>query len=310
MSLPKIVIIILNWNRPADTLECLESIKKLDTLHFDTIVVDNGSTDNSVALIKQQHSDITLLENGENLGFAEGNNRGIAEALKRGADYVLLLNNDTVVHPQLLNGFIEASRAHPEAGLFGAKIYFYDDPVLIWHAGGGLSQDGRCFHYGAGESDLNKKWETIEEVAYVCGCALFIKSEVIHKIGGLCPKFFLIWEEIDFCFRARAAGYRSLFVPKAKLWHKISLSFEEGNRGPTWQYFYWRNRLLFLENHLSPKKRFKFFFTIFPRELLLLSLNYFKEKSPEGRHLYKCAFRGIKDYLFRNFGAGPMISSR
>lgn len=307
MFQPKIVIVILNWNRPADTLECLESIKKIDYPHYEIVIVDNGSADDSVVQIKQHYPTICIIENGENLGYAEGNNRGMIEALKRNADYILLLNNDTVVHPDLLKEFAQAATSHPTGGIFGAKIYFYDDPVLIWHAGGDIDSHGRCFHIGCGETDLEKKRDAIVPIGYACGCAILIKSEVIQKIGMLSPQFFLIWEEIDFCFRARNAGYECFFVPKAKLWHKISISFEGGNHGPVWQYFYWRNRLLFLENHLSGKKRLQFYLKVFPREFFFILMQYFKEKSEENRMLYRCALKGIRDYAFRKFGQGTIF---
>ncbi|HSX04495.1 MAG TPA: glycosyltransferase family 2 protein [Rhabdochlamydiaceae bacterium] len=310
MSQPKIAIIILNWNRPTDTLECLESLQKIHYSNYEIVVVDNGSTDDSVALIKQSYPTLCMIENGENLGFAEGNNRGIEAALAKNADYILLLNNDTVVHPDILQAFAAAATEHPNAGAFGAKIYFYDEPTLIWHAGGDIDKHGRCVHIGCGECDLEKKRETIAKIGYACGCAILIKSEVVRRVGMLCPKFFLIWEEIDFCWRVRNAGYDCLFVPKAKLWHKISTSFEGGNHGPIWQYFYWRNRLLFLEKHLSPKKRFKFYLMVFPREFFFILMRSFKEKSEQNRALYKCALKGIRDYAFRKFGPGTIFNRR
>ncbi len=307
MSQPKIIVVILNWNRPADTLECLHSIQKVDYSNYEIIVVDNGSTDDSIAQIRHHFPTISILENGQNLGFAEGNNRGMVEAIKKNADYILLLNNDTVVHPHILKAFAETAQEYPQAKAFGAKIYFYDEPTLIWHAGGDVDSHGRCYHIGCGQCDLEKKSETVEKIAYACGCCLLIKADVLPQVGMLCPQFFLIWEEIDFCWRLRQAGYDILFVPKAKLWHKISVSFEGGNRGPLWQYFYWRNRLLFLEKHLSTKKRLKFYLTIFPRELWLIFKQYAQEKSKPNRHLYKCALKGIRDYLLRNFGAGTIF---
>lgn len=300
MSQPKIIVVILNWNRPHDTLECLESLQKIQYSNYEIILVDNGSTDDSVALIKNRFPTLSFILNGENLGFAEGNNSGIQEALKKNADFILLLNNDTIVHPALLKEFTEASAQHPEAGIFGAKIYFYDDPVLIWHAGGEIDKRGRCYHIGCDTADYEKKYESIEQTGYVCGCAFFVKTEVFQKIGMFCPKFFLIWEEIDFCWRARKAGYQSLFVPKAKLWHKISASFEGGSHGPLWQYYYWRNRLLFFKKHLGWKKRISFFLLVFPREILLLAKQFVKEK--ENRKNYGSALRGIRDYFLQKFG--------
>lgn len=303
-SLPKIVIVVLNWNRPLDTLECLESLQKITYPNYEIIVVDNGSKDDSVFLIKQAYPTLCLIETGENLGFAEGNNRGMTIALEKKAAYILLLNNDTVVHPKILNAFAQAAAEYPNAGVFGAKIYYYDDPTILWYAGGDIDKTGRCYHVGNGQCDVEKRREKIEKTGYACGCALLIKSSVIAKVGMLEPKYFLIWEEIDWCWRIRNAGYDCLFVPDAKVWHKISLSFEGGNRGPIWHYFYWRNRLLFLEKHLTFKNLLKFHTLVFPREVIAIFTQLFKEKSPQNRHLCKCALKGIKDYLLRRFGAG------
>lgn len=305
-SLPKIFIVVLNWNRPSDTLECLESLQKIDYPLYEIIVVDNGSTDDSVSLIKNSYPSICLIETGENLGFAEGNNRGMAEALKKGAAYILLLNNDTVVHPQILHAFAKAAAAHPGAGVFGAKIYYYDDPTTLWYAGGDLDQTGHCYHFGNGQCDVEKRRDKIDKTGYACGCALLIKSSVIGEVGMLRSKYFLIWEEIDWCYRIRDAGYDCLFVPDAKVWHKISQSFEGGNHGPIWHYFYWRNRLLFLENHLTLKNLIKFYSRVFPREICTLLTQLIKEKSPKNRALYKYALKGIKDYLLRQFGRGTI----
>lgn len=306
-SPPKIAIIVLNWNRPEDTLECLESLHKIEYSHFEIIVVDNGSTDDSVFRIKQSYPSICLIETGENLGFAEGNNRGMVEALKKRAAYILLLNNDTVVHPKILNAFVKAACDFPNAGVFGAKIYYYDDPTILWYAGGDLDPTGRCYHLGNGQCDVENKRKTVEKTGYACGCALLIKSSVVEEVGMLESKYFLIWEEIDWCHRIRKAGHDCLFVPDAKVWHKISQSFEGGGHGPMWHYFYWRNRLLFLENHLTLKNLLKFYIRVFPREICTLLIQLFKGKSLENRALYKCALKGIKDYLCRQFGPGSIF---
>ena len=132
---PRVAVIVLNWNGREDTLECLRSIRSIAYSNFGVIVVDNGSTDGSVAAIRASQPSVEVIDTGENLGFAGGNNVGIRRALELGADYVLLLNNDTVVDPGLLRAFVAAAALHPEAGAFGAKIYFHSEPTRIWYAG-------------------------------------------------------------------------------------------------------------------------------------------------------------------------------
>jgi GT2 family glycosyltransferase len=298
----KVTIVILNWNNAKDSLACLHSTEQIDYPNYEILLVDNGSTDGSFEQIKEAFPHLATLANGANLGFAEGNNRGITHALEGGADFVLLLNNDTSVDPGLLHAFVEAADKHPEAAVFGAKIYIFDEPTLIWYAGGDVSREnGRCFHLGCLDNDLDKKWEEIQETGYACGCALMIRKEAVEAVGLMDPRFFLIWEEVDWCFRLRKAGFGCLFVPAARVWHKISASFEGGHHGPLWQYFYWRNRLLFLERHLSLKPFRKLLF----KELLQLLRTSFLPTTPrDQRLLSRAALRGTLDYLLGRFGPG------
>ncbi len=292
-----IAVIILNWNRAEETLACIQSVLSLPGSDYEVILVDNGSSEPLPELSARVH----VLRNQENLGFAEGNNRGIAYALERGAEYLFLLNNDTLVDQEILNAFKEAAALYPDAGVFGAKIYYYDDPATLWYAGGEVLLDsGRCYHVGCTESDLEKKWEEIKDTGYACGCALFIRAEVVQQVGLMHPQFFLMWEEIDWCFRIRAAGYRCLFVPNARVWHKISASFEGGNRGPLWQYFYSRNRLLFLKRHHPA-----FFSTaILWREIGSLVFRLCNPRlDKKERSCTRASLAGIFDYYRGRFGA-------
>lgn len=242
------------------------------------------------------------MENQKNLGYAEGNNRGLHEGLKRGADLLLLLNNDTTVSPHLLSELAKAAQNNPQAGVLGPKIYFYDEPATIWYAGGGVdAKTGRCYHIGCGASEGYSDEKLTD---YICGCALAVRAEVIEKVGLLSPDFFLIWEEIDWCYRIRKGGYQCLYVPKARVWHKVSASFPEGNRGPMWQYFYFRNRLLFHRRHTPLHKRWRVrsvaeFFTLIQK-----SIN--PKTPPEIRQQSRAALAGITDYFLGSFGKGRL----
>lgn len=293
-------IVILNWNRKEETLECLNSVSKISGPPHQIILVDNGSTECDPSLFQHHFPSIHLIRNKENLGFAEGNNRGIAYALELGAHYVMLLNNDTRVDPEILTAFLEAFTLHPDAGICGAKIYYYDDPTTLWYAGGEVDlKKGRCYHRGCTESDLEKQWETLQETGYACGCALMIKKEVIDQVGLMDPRFFLLWEEIDWCWRIRQAGFRCLFVPQAKVWHKISTSFEGGHKSPTWLYFYARNKLLFFKKHHP-----LFLSSWTPwEELLRTCLRAWSPRlSQQERALHQATLLGIIHYHRQKFG--------
>ena len=254
--LPKVFVIILNWNGRDDTLECIASVKKIDYSNFEIVLVDNGSADDSVEAITKQYPDVTLLQTGENLGYAGGNNVGINWALEKDADYILLLNNDTIVATDLLSAFVNAAILLPSGSVLGAKIYFYDKPDTLWFAGGRWRNESNSFeHIGWGQLDgieFNHKLE----VDYITGCALFADAETFQEIGLLDDAFFLTYEETDWCYRARAKGYKCIVIPEAKLWHKISSSFG-GADSPLVNYFMTRNKLLWAKKHLSFSIRMK-----------------------------------------------------
>ena len=256
MSSRRVCVVILNWNGCADTLACLESVAQLRGADHRVIVVDNGSTDGSVAAIRQQHPEVDLIETGKNLGFAGGNNVGIRRALESGADFLLLLNNDTEVDPGLLDAFLAAAKQRPDAGVFSAKIYFHADPQRIWYAGAAWNAGAARFdQVGEGELDDGRAdFTTLSDTAYACGCAFFVSAARLREIGLLDENFFLYFEETDWCFRARAAGYPSVWVPQARLWHKVSVSFG-GEGSPLALYFLTRNRLLWARKHGSTTQR-------------------------------------------------------
>lgn len=249
MNFPKVSIITLNWNGLKDTIECLESLKKIDYPNYETVVVDNGSTDGSPKEIEILFPGMVLIKNKENLGFAEGNNIGIRHALEKGSDYILLINNDTIVDTQILKSFLEAAYQYPDAGIFGGKIYYYSEKNKLWYAGAKLdSANIRFSKTGFNELDIHNKYNMIEETDIIWGAALFLRKEIPQKIGLLDKRFFLTFEETDWCYRAQKAGYKLLFVPKAKIWHKVSISFG-GIESPLYAYFRIRNYLLFAKKN-------------------------------------------------------------
>lgn len=248
-QLPPIAIVVLNWNGRDDTLACLSSVGKIAYPNFRVIVVDNGSADDSVAAIRAAFPDVEIIETGRNLGFAGGNNVGIRRALAQSADYVLLLNNDTEVDPGILSAFVAAAERFPDAGVFSGKIYYHAEPNRIWYAGGQWNPKNARFDLvGEGLLDNGINYSNTCETGYACGCAFFLPAGRLREIGLLDEDFFLYFEETDWCFRAKAAGHSSNFVPDAKLWHKVSVSFG-GEGSPLALYFITRNRLLWARRH-------------------------------------------------------------
>jgi hypothetical protein len=242
------MIIILNWNGLADTLECLESLARLDYADYEVVVVDNGSTDRSVETIRARFPHVALIETGENLGFAEGNNVGLRYALDQAADYVLLLNNDTVVDPGLLTALVKVMERDGEIGVASPLVFHYGVLDEIWAAGAVINwADGSTQRLRAGERA--GKDESICDADFVTGCALLTKREVVEKTGFLDADYYLYYEEVDWCVRAHKQGYRIVCVPQAKIWHKTSRSI--GASSPLVSYYMTRNALLLLRKHLA-----------------------------------------------------------
>ena len=249
MNNKKVFTIVLNWNGLKDTLECIRSLEKVTYPEHRIIIVDNASSDNSANEITRQYPNYPLLINTSNLGFAEGNNVGIRYALDNGADYVFLLNNDTTVAPDIIHNLIASAKQYPNAGLLNPKIYFFYEPDRIWSAGGYWDNKAKCFEqFGEGELDKGQ-YDRVKPIEFAIGCAMFMPREAIERVGLLDKTFFLNYEEIDYCFRIKQVGLEVLYVPEAKLWHKISASFG-GETSPLKVYYTFRNRLLWANKHL------------------------------------------------------------
>lgn len=243
---PRVTAIVVNWNGLEDTIACLASLAEVDYPSLEVVVVDNGSTDGSPALLRQRFPRLALLETGENLGYAGGNNVGVRYVLERGADYVLLLNNDTEVAPGFLRRLVEVAEADPRVGVVGPTIYYYDRPDVVWSAGGAIDwRRGRAWMMGLDERDRGQFGTAPREVNFVTGCAMMVRRETVERAGPLDERFFLYYEEVEWCVRIRRAGFRVLHVPLARIWHKVPPDGREDS--PTVHYYMTRNRLLFLK---------------------------------------------------------------
>jgi hypothetical protein len=247
---PQIAIVILNWNNGPDVIECVESLRKSTYVNYRIYIADNGSSDNSVDDIQNAYPDIPLILNRKNKGFAGGNNPGIEHALEHGADFVLLLNNDTTVAPDFLGHVVCVAESDPATGIVSPKIYYYSEPGRLWFAGGVIDLwKGHTRHLGDLEVDQGQ-YDHVADVDFVSGCAMLIKRKVIEDIGMLYEPMFLYYEDSDFCARARHAGYRIVMAPEAKIWHKVSSTT---GKIKDLQWFYGtRNMLIFEKRNASP----------------------------------------------------------
>ncbi|MBN1263839.1 MAG: glycosyltransferase family 2 protein [Candidatus Pacebacteria bacterium] len=250
-------LIVLHYKGRKLTAQCLASLKKIkkDGFQLKTVVVINNPEENLTELVKK-FPGVTFLETGRNLGFAGGNNFGLSWVKKKGSDWLMILNNDTLVAPDFMIELLKAARKKSEGGIFAPKIYFApgfefhrerylkkDLGKVIWFAGGRVDWANIATrHQGVDEVDRGQ-FEKVKESEFITGCAMLIKKEVLDSVGLFDPKYFLYYEDADLCQRAIKKGYRLYFVPQAKIWHQVAASSEIG--GNLHDYFLVRNQLLF-----------------------------------------------------------------
>ncbi len=214
-------IITLNWNGYEDTSELLNSLKKINSPEFKVFVVDNNSTGDDVQKLELNYNGfIDILKCDSNLGFAGGNNVGIKQALNENADFILLINNDTVVEPDFLKVLMDKIDSETDIGIVAPQINYYNNPNKIWSAGGKIK---KIRSSGFARGDIYEKDISTNDrfVDFVSGCCMLIKKEVFQKVGLFDEKFFLYVEDADFCYRVRKAGYKILIASLSKIFHKI-----------------------------------------------------------------------------------------
>jgi GT2 family glycosyltransferase len=298
MNNANVIIIILNWNGCNDTLACLTSLNSIDYPVFKVIVVDNGSMDDSIAVIRAAFPQVLLIEAGMNLGFVGGNNLGLEYAHKMGAEYALLLNNDTEVAPNFLQKLVEAAEEDHTVGVAGPMIYYHDTPKVIWSAGGEVDwRSGSTRMIGIGETDNGQFDGAPRPVDFITGCAFLIKMTVYEQVGGMDTRFFAYYEDNEWCARIAHAGYCLLIAPQAKVWHKISPIARESS--PRVHYYMTRNRLLFLKCIRAGWLPWTNTFYEYARTLLSWTIKpRWRYKAPQRRAM----IRAIMDFLRGQWG--------
>lgn len=253
---PKISIIILNWNGKSDTEECLRSLNKVDYPDFSVTLVDNGSNDGSVEYFRQKFPEISIVENKKNVGFAEGNNIGFLEAVRCGAEYVLLLNNDTVVDSQFLKELVKTAQSR-DATVVCPKIYSYYDKNKIESAGFVIKPIlAKTTPVGYGEIDTGQ-YNYDRQISFTSGCAMFIKTASITS-DVFDPYYFAYCEDLEFCYRLQKAGGKLWYSAHSKVWHKVSRS-SGGYKSPLSVYLFTKNRFRFVRRNLSIPQKFVFY---------------------------------------------------
>lgn len=243
-----VAVVLVNWNGIDDALDVLGQLDRIEGPPLHRLVVDNGSTDDSVARLRRERPDIELLETGKNLGFAAGNLAGIQHLLERyDCGWILLLNTDVVVDPGFLPPLIEACLDR-KVGAAGPKIYFHEPPDLIWAAGGRLRlRETVTQELGIRQPD-GPAWDEAKDVTYLTTCCLLVPRDVLERVGLFDPVFFIGVEDADWCRRALDAGYRLRYVPESRLWHKVATS-TGGSYTPFKTFHTGRSNALYARRH-------------------------------------------------------------
>lgn len=298
MSKP-VALILLNWNTPEYTADCIKSVLEYcNPDHFDIIVTDNGSTDGSLELLQNQFPDLIYLDNKENLGFAEGNNRAIDYSISKDYTYSLIMNTDTLVDSDIISKMMQHLQNHRKAAAVQPAIYWMHDRKKIWN-GDSYVNFVLGFTYNKKNTPESSDEQDYKKVEWVTGCCCLVRNEVLKQTGGFNKKFFLYYEDVELSFRLRAQGYELHYLPSCKMYHEAGASGKdkknnEGTLSPIIHYYVNRNKIWFLRGYGKPM----FFPLVFlynaPYYLALYS--YFKLRGRNKKAEY--LFKGLKDGFF------------
>ena len=252
LSYPLVSIVIINWENWADTEACLISLEQNNYKNYSVIIVDNFSQDGSFEKIQEytlKKKRFKLIRTEYNLGFAGGVNVGIRDALGKGADYVLLLNNDTIVETDFLTNLVNTAEADSDTGMVSGKILYSHDKK-VWYMGGKIAWlRGGGYHPGKGKANKESLRTAPFEVNFISGCMMLIKKEVFEKIGLFDESYFLYNEDADYCLRASRAAIRMMVNPVSVIYHKESST--DGGWKPYHIYYLIRNKLIYMKR-LAP----------------------------------------------------------
>ena len=249
---PRVAGLVLNYNGRDVTLATLASLEHVDYPALDLLVIDNGSTDDSRAAIAAAHPDVPQLRVAVNRGVSWGLNHGLRWALDRGYPYVLLMNNDIEVAPDMVRLLVAAAEADPTIGCVGPKAYYFSDRARLWSAGGILRfRESVTRERGEGEIDRGQ-YDCDGEVPYVNGCAMLARREAIERTGFWDPVYYVGVEDADWCVRMKRQGFRCHYAFRARLWHMVAYSLGVYRASRT--FHTGRSTAIFLRKYARPSQ--------------------------------------------------------
>jgi len=290
---PKVAVVIVVWNGVEDTLECLNSLAKDSYKNKEIIVVDNASTDGTSEILRSSNFNVKIVHSSANLGFTGGNNLGLAEAQKGGAHYAFLLNNDTTVEPGALSALVDTAEQQPSSGILSPVIHYHDIPAEIWFAGASLKlRVGEALHdHSFQPGRLTPPYAS----PWVSGCAMLVRITALQQVGAFDERFYLNWEDVDWCVRMHNAAWKVMVVPRARIYHKGGRS--QSRLDGVKSYYTVRNSLLLCLKHAKAAYMFSIF-AVMGRQLH----EALRHRGPERLAIWRTACEGLRDHLLGRYG--------
>lgn len=290
----KLWIIIINYNGIYDTMECIESILKSDYT-AEILIIDNASDNGEGEILEKEYTNIHVIKSKENLGFAGGNNLGIWFAVEHGADYIMLLNNDTVIDSNMI---CELFKNCNTTDIVTPRMYYYDRRDIVWYSGGDidkLSGNIKSRYFGKSQKELPNR---IERCSFATGCCILISVELIKKLGGLKEEYFMYCEDTELSLRVIESGGAIKVIANARLWHKVSSS--TGGSGSALSIYYSsRNRLCYINEHKDYFFATAHIWTVISRIIRIVQYILMRND------LWKSYYKALKDYKNGNMGKQP-----
>jgi GT2 family glycosyltransferase len=296
MPSPLVISVVLNTNHREDTLQCLTSLNQNTYENHEIILLDNASSDGTVDAVRSSLPDVQIIELQKNLGYAGNNNVGIQVAMEQGADWVFVLNEDTILSPDCISHLVSVGESDPTIGIVGPMVYHHNEPDVIQSAGGLMDKYYRGWHLGQDEKDQGQ-FQQPHQVEWISGCGIMVRRAVIDQIGGIDERFFYYVEEFEWCVRARKTGWQIIHVPQAKLWHK---GVQRNNQPkPSVTYYATRNQLLLLLKHRATPIVWIVTLSQFLRTLTSWTIKPKWRSKHEHRN---AMWHGIVDFLHHRWG--------
>ncbi|MEI2725307.1 MAG: glycosyltransferase family 2 protein [Verrucomicrobiota bacterium] len=295
-SKPPVGVVIVNWNLKDSLRETLASFRQVNYPGLQIVVSDNASTDGSIEMVRSEFPEVHLLTREKGVGYAKGASLGMAFLADK-TKYIFSTTNDVLVDPEMITALVDYAEAHPDAGVLGCKIFYHNHGDLLWSAGGRMHPlFAHSYHFGWNRHD-GPRYNQVRDCDYVTGCGFLLRTEVARKLNFFNSDLVFYSEDADFCYRVRGQGYRIVYVPQARMWHKTATTLAK-NR-PMQLYYSTRNNLYLTQQYRVgwyPLSLWVNLWVVCPAKMVLFGL--FTRKNALG------IWRGIQHWRQNRYGWG------